>query len=118
MAILLASMGTFYQRDMNLLQSVQNRFVKRVAWRCNVHRASLVLPSVAELQQKNDFRMFRRLQRTDSFIKYFDVRQNNLRSRVFVNPPEIATLDIVNNSFAWRMARRIHHDPRSVVSPS
>lgn len=100
----------FYLRDVGLLQRVQNRFLKRVAFRCNVPRNALSLPSVQEVQQTNDLRVLKKLITNNMFTYYFDVRQNNLRSGASIHPPEVATLDTVNNSFAWRMSRRIHAD--------
>lgn len=44
----------------------------------------------------------------DTFCTLNRVKQNNLRNGPSIQPPEVATIDIVSDSFSWRMLRRIH----------
>lgn len=100
----------FYKKDLTLLQRVQDRFVKRVSNRCGLEMSHVNLPSIRVYQEQADYRALRFLSRAKALDKYFVLRRNVLRSGVTVSPPEVATLNVVNNAFAWRVCRRVHSD--------
>ena len=96
----------YLTRNINLLQPVHNKFVKRVANRCNSSRCNIPLSSVADYQDHVDRSVLNYLIRDDKVSQYFTVRPNNLRSGGTIQPPEIGHFDVVNNAFAWRVARK------------
>lgn len=49
----------------------------------------------ADIHQSVDLHTLKRIMRDGSFLRYFDIKPNYLRSKISVNPLEIATLDIV-----------------------
>lgn len=102
----------FHGKDVALLQRVQDRFIKRLSWRCKIARAEIVLPSVEEYQRRVDTRIFRQIIKENRLSKFFTVRTNNLRSGVTIHALEIANAEVVNNAFAWRLARRARDDDK------
>ena len=109
----------FYRKDIELLQRVQDKFVKRVARCCNLPRSFIVLPSVEEYKRRNDLGILKKLIKANQLTQYFTVRPNSLRSGISITGPEIACIDVVNNSFSWRIERltREREDFRRLVTP-
>ena len=64
----------FYQKDVALLQRVQDRFVKRVAYRCNISRDKIVLPTVAEYQRRVDINVLKYLLHDRKIDNFFAIR--------------------------------------------
>lgn len=100
--------GPFYKKDLRLLDRVQQKFVNRVASRCAISRDDIVLPEMRDRFYSIDTFLFKQLVFRKEVFKYFVIRKNRLRSGVTILPPQIATNEIVNNAFAWRLARRAH----------
>ena len=100
----------YYKMDTNLLQVVQDKFVERVARRCNISASLVHLPSVATFQHQVDLRVFRYVVLAGDTDKYFDIRHNNLRSTITVCAKEVAHFDSVNSSFPWRFCRKVNSD--------
>jgi len=99
-----------YQKDENLLQAVQNRFLKSVSRRCNVQCESIDLPPVRHFQQQADLRILKSLLLNGDLEKYFIIKRNNLRSGVTLSPKAVAHYDVVNNCFPWRVCKATHLD--------
>ena len=102
----------FYKQDIALLQSVQDKFLRRVARRCHVSRESFGLPPISKYHDDVDIRIFYTILQSSDVHKYFLTYLNNLRSGTTVKPREVAINDIVNNSFVWRVCRRIHQNSK------
>jgi len=100
----------FRKKDLLIFQAVQDRFLKRVAWRCNVKRETLSLPTIEELCSKADLRLFSQLVSSDSLHNFFLVQGNHLRSSICLRAKEIANCDAVNNSFVWRIEKQFRDD--------
>lgn len=98
----------YLKRDLSALDSVQSRFIRRVAFRCGIERESLTLPSLKSLFDKADLNMYNTLKSLPSFVNMFDVKMNNLRSATNVRAHHIAKSDKINNMFVWRVARNLH----------
>jgi hypothetical protein len=100
----------YFDCDKQLLQAVQDRFLKRVSWRCNSTNPGVILPSVADQQKDVDLRILKSLVMSGQLSKYFTVKQNCLRSGVNLTAPEIANSFVVNDCFSWRVANCTHSD--------
>jgi len=105
-----------YNRDVKLLQKVQDRFLKKVIFRCGIQAEDIQLPSVSSLHFSVDFRVFINLIKHDNWRKYFKLRQNSLRSGISLQPIEVAKYNIVNHSFAWRICTRAHTGDPSLTT--
>ena len=50
------------------------------------------------------------LKRADMVDEIFEVRKNNLRCKISVQPTQIANSELVNNNvFSWRIGQRTHN---------
>ena len=110
----------YLKKDTNLLQAVQNRFVKRIAWKCNVPRESIELEDVELVQARSDLQMLPWLTQNEKLQNFFNIYRNELRSTVSLRTHEIANNDIVNNSFFWRVERRVNADDplyKQIITP-
>ena len=110
----------YLKKDTNLLQAVQDRFVKRIAWKCNVPRESIELEDVELVQSRSDLQILRWLTQNEKLQSFFNISRNELRSAVSRRTHEIANNDIVNNSFPWRVERRVNADDqlcKQIVTP-
>ena len=93
------------KKDVDFLQRVQDRFLKRVAQRCNVPQQTIALPPISEYHKLADIRMVQWLVKSNRIHNFFDISSNNLRSGYSVRPKEVALYDVVNGSLVWRAAR-------------
>ena len=92
-----------HAKYVHLLESVRKRFVKRITWRCGCPEVDI--PSVSELFDDHDLRMYRLLKREELIDHYICTRPNSLRSGCSYSPKVTARSDIVNNVYSWRICR-------------
>ena len=97
----------YLKKHIDALNRVQDRFIRRVCFRCGVAKESIVLATVAKLHEAADLRMFRKLGRLDIVTKFVNIRVNNLRSGKTISAVEVPRTERVNNLFSWRMARML-----------
>ena len=96
----------FRGSDLDSLERVQRRFLRRVAARCSVPLESLPpLPPLSVLFDRADKKLFERLTQLESFNSIFTLQENDRRSGSIISTKSRARIDIVNNSYAWRFAR-------------
>ena len=100
-----------YSKDKFILDSVRDKFARRVARRCGVDVDSLPpLPTVDELHRKADISTPMRVLKSDQAASMFSLRRNGLRSERQLFSAEIANTSLVNNLFAWRLPRIVRDD--------
>jgi hypothetical protein len=101
----------YMRKHVEAIERVQRRFLRRVAFRCGIDRASLFLPPISELHSRADRRMYKRLLRTGDISHFVNVRENALRSGQTITAIEVARTERLNNIFAWRIVRALRSDP-------
>ena len=69
------------KKDSDRLQRVQDRFLKRVEWRCNIPRCSLKLPLISEIFVKNDEKMMNIIVRDQAVVHDSSRLQIHLRDQ-------------------------------------
>jgi ribonuclease P/MRP protein subunit RPP40 len=95
-------------RDINLLQKIQDKFIKRIAWKCGVARNSIVLPQLQSLRNTKDQKMLSKILASESKLHFFDLREAGTRSEIVVRARTIAHTDKIAQQFSWRVSKAIH----------
>lgn len=95
------------KKDVVALDRIRSRFIRRTAFRCNVDREAIVLPTLNELFDKMDLSLYIRLKKLDSHNTLFKFNFNNLRSGGTITTAAVAKNDRVNNMYAWRACRML-----------
>ena len=99
----------YLKKHIDALESVQRRFIRRVSARCEVPRQSVVcvLKTISELHEVTDLKMFYKFERLNMLDQFVIIRGNYLRSGRTISPIETARTERINNTFAWRLARKV-----------
>ena len=95
----------YSKKSIEALESVQKRFVRRLAFRCGLSRKSICLRSIADLHREADIRMYRRLSALGLSEDMFSISSNNLRSCITLRSLQVARSEKVNNMFSFRVVR-------------
>ena len=95
--------------DLELLQKLQNRFLRRVEFRCKLPRHCLELPTVADRMTKADMKQLRKIIRDEErFDDLFDIRYTTSRAGFVIKPKTQAKTQKINHLFPWRVTRIIN----------
>ncbi|XP_018494589.1 uncharacterized protein LOC108864107 [Galendromus occidentalis] len=95
------------RQHIDLLGRVQNRFLRRLRYRCNLQRNDVTLPDLKTLLDKNDDSMLRTLFRASLLEDMFTITGNRLRSKFSIRPKTVARSKRIQNLFPWRMADKL-----------
>jgi len=90
-------------KDIQALESVRNRFIRRLARRCNVSKSSISLQPVMDLHREADIRMFHRLSALGIAENLFDIDANNLRSCTTIRTLQVAKTEKINHLYTFRL---------------
>lgn len=93
---------------LNLLESVQKNVLTRLGWRCPLVFGGYSLPSVASLLRRYDVNALKQFQLAGMVDYFFNVTQNNLRSRCSFRPKDTTRSARINNVFAWRVSKQFN----------
>lgn len=93
--------------EVDLLVRMRRRFVKRVAWKCNVHPDAVehLIPKLLEVFDKRDASMVSKIRNSKVCDDFFTIVNTNTRSKKVMQPLSVAKSDAVNHLFAWRACR-------------
>jgi len=95
-------------RDVSMIEKVRRRFERRVSLRCNVPRESFVLPSLRELHDSADQRLFNVMMSNGEVDRFFTLTPSVSGVGFNVNALQVARSEAVAGVFAWRYSRRVH----------
>lgn len=94
--------------DQVRLQRVQNRFLRRVEYRCGLPRRSLSLPDIHDLHRAADLKFLRDLTKDEeSLLELFDLTATNSRAGAVLKPKAIARTERTRRLFPWRVVRHL-----------
>ena len=88
------------------LESFQRRFVRRVAFKCDVDPDTIKFDSVSELLDDRDLAPAKILMDNPDFDDFFVRRQTVTRTREIVHVPR-AKNNTVMYGFRWRLSKRL-----------
>jgi len=101
------------KKDLELLERIQSRFTRRVCFRSNVCIEDIDRPKIIDIFKHHDANILKRLLNDVRFTdRFFEVRVTITRREVNLVPKAIARSELINNLFAWRVARS-HHSTAS-----
>src|SRR5688572_5751281 len=106
--ILFPCVAAAFEKDVNLITSVQRKFVRRLCWRCSLSSEEVHLPSIESLLHNQNIRMLYQLYRINMIDHFFDLSQNSRRSGLSITPKAVARTDRINNLYSWRLTRHFH----------
>ena len=93
-------------KTLKLLDSFQNRFIRRVAWQCNVSCDAIPLRPIVDILDGKDIKLAHSLIVNNAVPNFFEVRKIFTRFRVtFVTPRAIN--NTILNSFRCRASRAL-----------
>ena len=97
--------------NMERLEKVQNKFLRRVEYRCKLERHSLEIVDLMVRLRKADLRILRKMIKNEElFDEFFTLRPTSTRSGFVLEPHSRAKTDRVRQQFAWRMDKVIRDD--------
>lgn len=95
--------------DINLLEKMQRRFLRRVELRCNIERHSVHLMSVKELFDVADIRQLTKIMNNDEmFDVLFEIQSTTSRTGFVIRPPIQTTNAKVAHLYPWRVVSKIN----------
>lgn len=97
----------YKQKDVQSLEAVRNRFIRRVSRRCKVLKDSICLDTVMELHREADLKMYHRLCALGIAESLFDIDFNNLRSGTTIRTVLVASSEKINQLYSFRLPRVI-----------
>jgi len=103
----------YLQKDISALEGVQNKFIRRVAKRCNVPRDHIHLDSIFKIHNDADLRLFYKLGSLDLDSTLFDFILTSSRTNSKVRTLEVARSEHINNLFSRRIPRFLRNNPLS-----
>ena len=93
-------------RNRNLISKMHRRFIRRVAFRCNIQTRDFNCDDILALLDECDIKMFEKIRsQEDRSGSFFDTVVTATRSSVNVQAKAIARRELVNKMFAWRVSR-------------
>lgn len=96
----------FLMSDKQLLQSIFNRFRRKVAYKCKIDKTMIVKKSLGDIFEKNDATMFRSITAKPEICdQIFDTVETATRSGRNYRPKFVAKTEKVNRLFAWRVSK-------------
>lgn len=102
--------NTGLRRDRHTIVKMHKRFVKRVAFRCNVNVNEVQCEDIEALLKTNDIRAFKIVCRCPHRAdRFFNFTNTNTRAGTNVQAKVVARKEIVNRMFAWRTARSLNN---------
>lgn len=96
------------KKHIDLLRSMQSKFMSCLRWRCTFRANDFVFPSILSILDVNEranVNALGQLERAELVSHFFVTRHNNLRSRGKMLPKDIAHTEQINNVYAWRISR-------------
>ena len=90
----------YLRKHIQAIERLQNRFVRRVSFRCQVPREAIVLKPISEIFDAADLRMFSNICERNVTDDYLSIRMNGLRSGETISSLEIAATERINQQFA------------------
>ena len=95
--------------DLKLLQKMQDKFVRRVEYRCNVTRHNLVLPNVCDRMRTADLKQFKKMLKDENTLdQFFYLRHTTSRAGFVIRPKTLAKTETINHMFPWRITRLVN----------
>ena len=99
-----------YRRDRKVIVKMHKKFVRRVAYRCNIATNEVRCEDVERMLDTIDRCPFYKvLKHPDRTNRFFTLTLTNTRAGINVQAKTIAKKEIVNKMFAWRTARNANH---------
>lgn len=95
----------YKQKDVQALERVRTRFIKRVANRCHISQDNVILSTVMDLHRVADVKLFHRLDAKGLAENLFDISLNNLRSSRTIRSHEVAHNEKINQMYTFRLPR-------------
>ena len=97
-------------KDCDLLQRTQNKFLARLARRCNldISHPAINLKPVMSLHIDSDIKVFRTMLTSGLYRHHFDIKSTRSRQQLVVEPKMIAKSFAVNSCFPWRICHLIY----------
>ena len=98
-----------YAKDRALVEIMQERFLRRVEFRCNLPRRSLELLSVAERMELMDVSYLRRVIRNESrFDELFDLSASNSQRGFVWRAKELSKSTKISHMYPWRVSSKMN----------
>ena len=97
-------------KDLKMLETVQNRYFRRAAYKCNISRESIAFSPVYNLLNDADLNMYSKLEKLSVANDFFDFHPTNTRRGVVVRSKYVACKSAVSNLFSHRVTRLLR-DP-------
>ena len=97
------------KKDRALLERMQNRFLRRVEFRCRLPRGSVQLLTISERFDQVDMTYLRRLIRDEPrFDQLFDLCASRSRSGFVLRAKALSRSATVSHIFPWRVSSKIN----------
>ena len=100
--------NTCLVRDRNLIRKMHNKFLRRVAYRCNIEVCDIQCDDILQMLDRNDRKVFEKVcEKEERSAPFFTRVQTTTRSGINLQPKATAKRTLVNNLFAWRVSRKV-----------
>lgn len=98
-----------YKKDKIRLKAIQNKYISKVAFRCNVDKNYIKHRCVLAEIDKIDLNVFNRISKNiHLFEQLFDKVETNTRQKLNILPKAIAKKNYIGNLFPWRLSSVLH----------
>lgn len=92
------------KKDSAVIERIQKRYFRRVRFRCNTD--TIERPDLLKVLDQCDIKMLEKIMNDNRFADiFFKISKTCSRRGHVIQPPCIATNEIVNNLFSWRVCR-------------
>jgi len=98
-------------KHINLIENVQARFLRRVRFRCCLDKKELSLDELPKIMTQQDTRMLYKLKEINILKDFLNISTNSRRSQNTITSKQVARNEVINNMYAWRIARWLHNNP-------
>lgn len=100
------------KKDIKLLQSVYNKFRRKVAYKCNIHKNDVKKLIVTDILENCDKKMFLSIVEKSEFCnEFFNYVFTRTRNPCKHRPKFVARTETINNLFPWRVTRLMNVNP-------